>query len=236
MKTDITYYKFTNPLLKPKKIIFVSDIHSGVFLDINKIIKDTNIDYLFIAGDIINGNPQKDNWMETFKWLHNISKKIPVYISLGNHEIESESIKKFKKYCKNYNVNLLDNEFVMLDDFYLYGYTPPCDKLNKYNKSLNIIPQTPDKEKTIILSHRPKDFYINGIKDGNFFLTLSGHNHGGQWRFFGRGVYSPDEGLFPKYTSGTYFNKKLLITRGLGNQTNIPRIFNKPEIVVIKIN
>ena len=66
-------------------------------------------------------------------------------------------------------------------------------------------------------------------------LTLSGHAHGGQWRFFGRGVFSPGQGLFPKYTSGMYDGGRFIVGRGLGNPIIIPRIFNSPEVLVIRL-
>ena len=53
---------------------------------------------------------------------------------------------------------------------------------------------------------------------------------------FKRGFYAPNEGLFPKYTSGFYLKNKLLVLRGLANTTKIPRFNNKPEIAILTIN
>jgi predicted MPP superfamily phosphohydrolase len=85
----------------------------------------------------------------------------------------------------------------------------------------------------ILLSHHP-EYYPKYIKDLGIDLTLSGHAHGGQWRFFNRGVFAPGQGIFPKYTSGLY-DGKLIVSRGLGNQTPYPRINNEEEIIVIDI-
>jgi predicted MPP superfamily phosphohydrolase len=64
---------------------------------------------------------------------------------------------------------------------------------------------------------------------------LSGHAHGGQWRIFGRGVFAPHQGLFPKYTSGLH-DEKLLISRGASNNVPlIPRFFNPREVLDIHI-
>ena len=44
------------------------------------------------------------------------------------------------------------------------------------------------------------------------------------------------QGIFPRYTEGMHGNKnKLIISRGLGNSTKITRLFNRPEIVKVKI-
>jgi predicted MPP superfamily phosphohydrolase len=66
-------------------------------------------------------------------------------------------------------------------------------------------------------------------------LIVCGHAHGGQWRLFGRGVYAPGQGLFPKYTSGV-LDGVCVISRGLGNHTRVPRIFNPPELVLISLS
>jgi predicted MPP superfamily phosphohydrolase len=83
----------------------------------------------------------------------------------------------------------------------------------------------------ILLSHHP-EYYGKYLKDLDINLILSGHAHGGQWRLFGRGVFAPGQGLFPKYTSGMYDNK-LIVSRGIGNQMLVPRINNSKEIIVL---
>ena len=57
----------------------------------------------------------------------------------------------------------------------------------------------------ILLCHHPE--YIDLLPD-SINLVLSGHAHGGQWRFYDpihrtwRGVFAPGQGLFPKLTEG----------------------------------
>jgi predicted MPP superfamily phosphohydrolase len=48
-------------------------------------------------------------------------------------------------------------------------------------------------------------------------------------------VFAPDQGLFPKYTSGVH-EGRLVISRGLSNTvTPIPRLFNSRELVVVEV-
>jgi hypothetical protein len=86
----------------------------------------------------------------------------------------------------------------------------------------------------ILLSHHP-EYYPRYLKDKNVGLIISGHAHGGQWRMFGRGVFAPGQGLFPKYTSGIH-DGRLIISRGaVNNSKPIPRFFNPSEILEIQI-
>ncbi|UKI23675.1 MAG: hypothetical protein L6V88_04545 [Anaerotruncus sp.] len=70
-----------------------------------------------------------------------------------------------------------------------------------------------------------------------FDLQLSGHAHGGQFilPFIGP-VFSPGQGLFPKFARGSFGEKpKLIVSRGLGNAEFPLRLFNHPEINIINL-
>ena len=88
----------------------------------------------------------------------------------------------------------------------------------------------------ILLAHHPEriEDYARTCVD----LVLSGHAHGGQVRIFGQGLYSPDQGVLPRYTSGIYVKDctKLYVSRGAGTHSFLPpRIFNRPEIDLITL-
>ena len=84
----------------------------------------------------------------------------------------------------------------------------------------------------LLLSHHP-EYYPKYIRQQPIDLTVSGHAHGGQWRFFGRGVYAPGQGLFPRYTKGLY-EGRLLVSCGL-KHSRIPRFFNPREILLLTV-
>ena len=89
---------------------------------------------------------------------------------------------------------------------------------------------------SILLAHRPER--ISDYAQTGADLVLSGHAHGGQVRLFGQGLFSPDQGILPHYTSGVYPCKgtKLYVSRGAGNHSFLPpRIFNRPEIDLITL-
>ncbi len=82
----------------------------------------------------------------------------------------------------------------------------------------------------ILLSHHPEYYpLIPPAVD----LILSGHAHGGQWRIFGHGVWSPGQGFWPRWTRGVY-KGRLVVSAGLNNTTWVPRIGNPTEVVYIE--
>jgi predicted MPP superfamily phosphohydrolase len=94
----------------------------------------------------------------------------------------------------------------------------------------------------ILLFHRANLFeQLSGF---GFNLVLSGHMHGGQVRLPGLGgLVSPktsilsDRMIRPKYFAGayTYADMTMLVSRGLGNPMVVPRLFNRPELISIKL-
>lgn len=228
-----SYYNINNPKLPHKKIMFLSDFHSEFPLDLHEIFTDEKPDCVLIAGDLFDLSEEDDNgnWDELLFNLRKIAYAVPVYCSLGNHEVCHTTPEYVKSKLEKNNICLLDDEYIDFDGIILYGFTPVKDKIPK--TKIENFPE--ENDKTIVLCHKPLD-YVKCVSRYRPFLTLSGHNHGGQWRFFGRGLYSPDEGLFPQYTCGFYFDNHLLVSRGLGNKCGYPRINNKPEVVILTLN
>ena len=69
-------------------------------------------------------------------------------------------------------------------------------------------------------------------------LVFTGHAHGGQIRLpFIGGLYAPHQGLFPKYTSGTFKkdNTTMVVSRGIGGSKFPFRINNRPELVIVTL-
>lgn len=88
----------------------------------------------------------------------------------------------------------------------------------------------------ILLCHHP-EYVPRYLNARSIDLILSGHAHGGQWRYYSpldkcfHGVYAPGQGLFPKRTEGMLGHQ--IISRGLSNNSVIPRLWNPPELVYI---
>jgi predicted MPP superfamily phosphohydrolase len=182
----------------------------------------------------------------------------PTFLSLGNHEwmMDDTDIKEIKRT----GVTVLDNEWVAKDGLVIAGLT--SGYVTAYRAFRSTQPAEPrylrredlygiggatraaaHKPETewlssftaqagyhILLSHHPE--YYPFIPD-SVELVLSGHAHGGQWRFFGHGVWSPGQGWWPRYTKGVY-DGRLVVSAGLSNTTWVPRFFNPTEVVYIE--
>ena len=88
----------------------------------------------------------------------------------------------------------------------------------------------------LLIAHNP--VYFTDYADWGADLTLSGHLHGGMMRLPGiGGVISPQARFFPKYDSGIFHhdNRQMVVSRGLGSHSVMPRIFNIPELVSITL-
>lgn len=228
------------------KIIHISDLHSKSFgfnqKRIVSIIKKQKPDLIAVTGDLIDKRIYREE--PSLNLINQIVKIAPVYFVTGNHEVSSGKFDSLEAKLKQNGVKVLRNnkEEIRIngDKIYILG----VDDLNsfyndeEYAKKLkNMREGLGENSFTILLAHRPEKFPTYCTY--GFDLIFSGHAHGGQIRVpLAGGLYSPHQGVFPKYTSGMYQDgmSAMVVSRGLGNTSIAPiRIFNKPELVVITL-
>lgn len=256
-KLAISRYTINNQRFDGKiKYALVSDLHSGKKTDIEPIIKalkDNSPDCILMPGDIFErlDGSRPEGKTAGYELIKRAAEIAPVYYSIGNHENGGTGSWNMIKWRKSFFIEkyfeqseldkifdcgatFLDDGFVIEDGIAYGGLTsglinkerkPHVDWLDEFCKL-----ECPK----VLLCHHP-EYYKKYLKGKNIDLIVAGHAHGGQWRFFGRGVFAPGQGIFPKYTSGVH-DGRLVISRGLKPSGKIPRIFNTPEIVFIEIN
>ena len=232
----ITEYTIKADVEKPIKFAFLSDLHDSENGPLIKAIRSAHVNAVLVGGDFIHNDELCERG---FEFLRLSAKILPTFCSIGNHE---------RRYKGDLLARMNETGATVLDDRAVRfagvcigglstGYTqeehqshwdrtpaPDVDFLEKFARIRGF---------KLLLSHHP-EYYPLYIRDLPIDLTLSGHAHGGQWRFFGRGVYSPGQGIFPKYTSGMH-DGRFIVSRGLSTLGWIPRINNKPEMLVIKL-
>ena len=230
------------------KIVQISDFHNTKFKkltnDIIKEIKNSNPNIIVITGDLIDA--YKTNIDIAISFVEKINDIAPIYYVTGNHEARIENYEEFKNKLEENKVTILDDKLEVIkkdnSEINLIGIDDPSFNFNTYSDDSTIVEDNLtsiqfDKNKfNILLSHRPE--LIDTYAKNNFDLVLTGHAHGGQIRIpFIGGLIAPNQGLFPKYTSGAYEmgNTKMIVSRGIGNSILPFRINNRPELVVIEL-
>jgi predicted MPP superfamily phosphohydrolase len=244
------------------KIVQLSDMHSGSFMDTNPLMKAFNIvldqkpDIIFFTGDLVNNEAtETDPHLESYKML-----KAPygVYSTLGNHdygdykEWESKDAKKanleaLKDVHAKSGWRLLMNEHVPIEKdgqkIALLGIENWGGNLQfpRYGKLENAYAGTEGYPFKILLSHDPSHWDVEVSQDAKYNdidLTLSGHTHGMQFGIEIPGFkWSPVQYLY-KHWAGLYKqdNQYLYVNRGLGFLGYPGRLGIWPEITVIELS
>ena len=195
--------------------------------------------------------------------LKECSTIAPTFVSLGNHEwmfndkdikiVKSTGIHLLHNNYTRYRIREKEILIGGLTSASYMAYQAYCAQIPKDSVDPNIIypllkPRSAviqDYEPTtgwidkfckesgykILLCHHP-EYYPRYLQKKRINLIFSGHAHGGQIRIKGQGLYAPGQGFLPKLTSGVVDNR-LVISKGLANNTIIPRLWNPEEVVYI---
>lgn len=250
MKT--TFYNISSGAFeKNLRLLLISDLHSQDYRETLRLMQGTNPNYILFAGDIFEPLNEKFSSLNSavYPFLVEAARLAPVFYCTGNHEdgsvhseLKNEQAlqKRERIYCEEFykrideaGITLLIDDYAVVDGIAFGGlasgllYESGVPNLEFLDRFAAL------RMPRVLISHHP-EYYEKYIKKTDIDLVVSGHAHGGQWRFFGRGVFAPGQGLFPKYTSGVHDNR-FVISKGLKRTTIPPRIFNPCEVVVIDI-
>lgn len=231
------------------RVALISDLHSCDYgenqSELVTAIDAQNPDVVALCGDIFDDVLTEE---KTLELLNAISEKYPCWYVTGNHEYWSGRADYFVGKMKEYGINVLEGESQTVEinsqSLTICGVTDPdAVRYAGFPRStaaqLASLANERDEEIfTLLISHRPELF--EQYASHGFDLVLSGHAHGGQWRIpkILNGLYAPNQGLFPKYTSGAHTSgdTTMVVSRGLARETTrIPRICNRPELVIVNI-
>lgn len=251
----------TPAVTAPVRIALVTDLHSCRYgqnqTQLIQSLQSQNPDIVLLGGDIFDDLKEHTNARH---FLSGIAGQYPCYYVTGNHEYrcEPEAFGEIFQILEENQIKILSGTWDTLtvkgqtlnicgvDDpsahaavnlvAYAVGdtQTPPA-----FTAQLDAVSKAGDNGAyTILLSHRPE--YFEDYAARGFDLVLCGHAHGGQWRIplLLNGLYAPNQGLFPEYAGGLFRQAAttMIVSRGLARETTmVPRIFNRPELVVIDL-
>jgi len=230
------------------RIAHVSDLHNNKMGKNNKklldMLRSSKPDIIAITGDLIDS--RNTNVNIALQFVEEAVKIAPCYYVNGNHEARVSEYAELKKGLNELGVVVLENEKIEFErsgeKINIIGVIDPSfktdylfgDSTSVMQRNLQILIDV--DRYTILLSHRPELMKIYANNSVN--LVLSGHAHGGQFRFpLVGGLFAPSQGLFPEYDSGLYIEGKtnMIVSRGIGSSIIPLRFNNRPEVILITL-
>jgi uncharacterized protein len=227
------------------RIAQLSDVHAAVFGKDNKTllgaVSKARPDIIVVTGDLINYDDDEASDMGIVRPLVRALIKIaPVYYVTGNHEWDTDWLRDLLKMLGDEGVVVLRNGYERLtagkDAVVLAGLDDPNGPKDMKTPEA-VVSEIRDREGDpfiILLEHR--NDYVNKFAGLGIDLVLCGHTHGGIIRLpFIGGLIGPSRDWFPEYSGGLYTSAgtKMLVSRGVGNHTGVPRFLNNPEIPLV---
>ncbi|MBI5324743.1 MAG: metallophosphoesterase [Ignavibacteriae bacterium] len=216
------------PGLNGLKIVQISDIHAGSFLNKRTFMKACILanavkpDLIFVTGDFVNNHP--DEMVLAVEGLKTLNAQFGVYACLGNHDhyMTDNNHNKLINIIRHTGIDLIINENRKLTingcklQLAATDNTSWGDKFADFDKTLNGLN---DIDPTILLCHDP-----NNWDKEQFSCKIDGME------------FSPVRYVY-KYYAGLYKNKDqyLYVNRGCGTAGPPIRIGMKPEITVITL-
>ncbi|HEY3875595.1 MAG TPA: metallophosphoesterase [Candidatus Kapabacteria bacterium] len=255
---EITHKTFSIPNLaqafEGKTITFLSDIHSGPFMDLDqlkqivRIVNDLKSDIIMIPGDFVTSDSRE---IEPFaEAMSDLKAPFGVYGCTGNHDYYA-GVDAVSRGVEAIGFRLLRNENACItidgQSLYLIGVDDNDSSSVKHYVEGKSAPHIeaalrgiPSNAATILLCHKP--YMFEEFAKTNVGLMLSGHTHGGQIVLgrLGRTVLTFSS-LASSYCDGIYLPEEsksqtqMYVSRGIG-VVGVPiRINCPPEITKITL-
>ena len=231
----------------------ISDTHGRIIDDLAEAAAEAAPDLILVPGDAIEN--KRPGHPDGVRMLARLAAVAPVFFSVGNHERalsreQTDGLAEAGIHC----VDLSTERFSVRGTQLCIGGVPSASYENgeRCGTSLAELLFTPraraelpqntvdylaefsaEGGAKLLLCHHP-EYYRRYLRDCDTGIICAGHAHGGQIRLFGHGLYAPGQGFFPRYTSGVH-DGRFVISRGLTTHSFPPRIFNRPELVILHI-
>ncbi|ADC51419.1 phosphohydrolase [Alkalihalophilus pseudofirmus OF4] len=230
-------------------IVQLSDLHNKSFGKGQRRLLDkvdeSKPDLIVFTGDLIDSKNYDEE--ASLLLMQELVRRAPVYFVTGNHEWWAGTFSSLEEKLGDLGVIVMRNTAAEITQgthsIQILGVDDPAISPHEEKEVLTrgieqALSNAPDENAfTILLSHRPEwlTFYAAYPID----LVFSGHAHGGQLRLpFIGGLVAPSQGMLPNYTDGTYTLNEttMIVNRGLGNSIIPLRLFNRPEMIEVKLN
>lgn len=241
-----TYTVVSPKLTAEVRLAVVTDFHSSDNADdVVAMVASCAPDAVLLVGDMFDDDIANRPTERTLSLMRQLSAQYPCYYVSGNHEAWTGEMDALYQQTEEAGVTVLRMSSGVLT---VRGQRIAlCGVLDPYEMVFSGAPDTEEQLRqaledvdsadfTVLLAHRPE--LLAKYAQFPLDLVVSGHAHGGQVRIPGvlNGLYAPNQGWFPKLAGGAYTQDgtTLIVSRGLAVRTRLPRIFNRPEVVLVR--
>lgn len=241
-----TYTVVSPKLTAEVRLAVVTDFHSSDNADdVVAMVASCAPDAVLLVGDLFDDDTQNRPMERTLSLMRQLSAQYPCYYVSGNHEAWTGEMDALYQQTEEAGVTVLRMSSGVLTvrgqrialcgipDPYEMVFSGAPDTEEQLRQALEDVDSA---DFTVLLAHRPE--LLAKYAQFPLDLVVSGHAHGGQVRIPGvlNGLYAPNQGWFPKLAGGAYTQDgtTLIVSRGLAVRTRLPRIFNRPEVVLVR--
>lgn len=241
-----TYTVVSPKLTAEVRLAVVTDFHSSDNADdVVAMVTSCAPDAVLLVGDLFDDDTQNRPTERTLSLMRQLSAQYPCYYVSGNHEAWTGEMDALYQQTEEAGVTVLRMSSGVLTvrgqrialcgipDPYEMVFSGAPDTEEQIRQALEDVDSA---DFTALLAHRPE--LLAKYAQFPVDLVVSGHAHGGQVRIPGvlNGLYAPNQGWFPKLAGGAYTQDgtTLIVSRGLAVRTWLPRIFNRPEVVLVR--
>lgn len=241
-----TYTVVSPKLTAEVRLAVVTDFHSSDNADdVVAMVASCAPDAVLMVGDMFDDDTQNRPTERTLSLMRQLSALYPCYYVSGNHEAWTGEMDALYQQTEEAGVKVLRMSSGVLTvrgqrialcgipDPYEMVFSGAPDTEEQLRQALEDVDSA---DFTVLLAHRPE--LLAKYAQFPLDLVVSGHAHGGQVRIPGvlNGLYAPNQGWFPKLAGGAYTQDgtTLIVSRGLAVRTRLPRIFNRPEVVLVR--
>lgn len=241
-----TYTVVSPKLTAEVRLAVVTDFHSSDNADdVVAMVTSCAPDAVLMVGDMFDDDTQNRPTERTLSLMRQLSALYPCYYVSGNHEAWTGEMDALYQQTEGAGVKVLRMSSGVLTvrgqrialcgipDPYEMVFSGAPDTEEQLRQALEDVDSA---DFTLLLAHRPE--LLAKYAQFPLDLVVSGHAHGGQVRIPGvlNGLYAPNQGWFPKLAGGAYTQDgtTLIVSRGLAVRTRLPRIFNRPEVVLVR--
>ncbi len=226
MSPTVTEYTVSSArIAEPLTLALVADLHNGPYEAYLPVLADA--DAILILGDLVDRH--RRGFANSLRFLEDAPKCAPTFYAIGNHEWKFKERDAYWPRVLQSRVTVLDNEWTPFRGLALGALS---SALTPDPAFLPEMARQPGFR--LLMCHHP-EYFGRYVASHAIDLTLSGHAHGGQIELFGRGLYAPGQGIFPRLTHGFYHDGRLLVSRGMTNSARAPRLNNPCELVLLRL-